>query len=156
MRTNWIFVDHRVADRPSLLAGLDAHGPWRLIGADEDGLRQIRQALAGQGEAASIRIVAHGRPGAIRLGAGEVDAGTLAARAALARPARHEHRAAAARLSPPQPWRVAQRQSATVRLDGSIDITQIFATSELAAQDFFVTGVLVRAGSACGHCAGHP
>ena len=32
MRTNWIFVDHRVADRPALLAGLDGHSPWRMIG----------------------------------------------------------------------------------------------------------------------------
>ena len=52
----------------------------RLVGPDEDGLRQIRAALDGQRDVASIRIVAHGRPGAILLGSAEIDDDTLARR----------------------------------------------------------------------------
>jgi Ca2+-binding RTX toxin-like protein len=80
MGTNWVFVDCRVDDRAALLAGLGVDSEWRLVGPDEDGLRQIRAALDGQRDVASIRIVAHGRPGAILLGSTEIDGDTLARR----------------------------------------------------------------------------
>jgi len=80
MGGNWVFVDYRVEDRAVLLAGLGADCEWRLVGPDEDGLRQIRVALGGQRDVASIRIVAHGWPGTILLGAAEIDGDTLARR----------------------------------------------------------------------------
>jgi hypothetical protein len=80
MGTNWVFVDYRVEDRAVLLAGLGADCEWRLVGPDEGGLRQIRAALDGQRDVDSIRIIAHGRPGAILLGSTEIDGDTLARR----------------------------------------------------------------------------
>ncbi|MEF8756311.1 MAG: DUF4347 domain-containing protein [Accumulibacter sp.] len=81
MKRTLVLIDHRVADRPALVASLPTNSEWRLLGAQEDGLRQLRAAVDGRSEFASIRLLAHGRPGAILLGAAAVDAGSLAGRA---------------------------------------------------------------------------
>ncbi|MCM8614291.1 DUF4347 domain-containing protein [Accumulibacter sp.] len=62
MATNWVSVDYRVDERAGLLPSLGAGSEWRLVGADEDGLQQVRWALEGRRKVASIRIATHGRP----------------------------------------------------------------------------------------------
>jgi hypothetical protein len=63
-----------------LLAGLGADCEWRLVGPDEGGLRRFAQPSTGSATVDSIRIIAHGRPGAILLGSTEIDGDTLARR----------------------------------------------------------------------------
>ncbi|MBL8399306.1 MAG: DUF4347 domain-containing protein [Candidatus Accumulibacter sp.] len=79
--TQLVFVDSRVPRQAELFAALDCQGQPISVSADDDGLRQMNQALAGVSGVDSIRLFAHGRPGAFLLGAMEVDAGTLSARA---------------------------------------------------------------------------
>jgi len=70
--TNLVFIDPRVADHQTLLAGLDADGECLLLDMDSDGVLQMAIALADRRDLASLRILAHGRPGALMLGAGEL------------------------------------------------------------------------------------
>ena len=66
--TSVAFIDSRVADHHQLVAGLEADSEWRLVDRDSDGLAQMQAALAGRSGLDSIRILAHGRPGALLLG----------------------------------------------------------------------------------------
>jgi Ca2+-binding RTX toxin-like protein len=72
MTKSLVFIDSRVADYQTLIAGLDAYTRSVLLDADHDGIEQMQAALAGYCGLASIRILAHGRPGALMLGAGEL------------------------------------------------------------------------------------
>jgi alpha-tubulin suppressor-like RCC1 family protein len=72
MARSLVFIDSRVADYQSLIAGLDADTRWVLLDSDHDGVEQMQAALAGDHDLTSIRILAHGRPGALMLGAGEL------------------------------------------------------------------------------------
>jgi hypothetical protein len=67
-----VFIDSRVADHSTLIAGLGADSELVWLDATQDGLQQMQAALADQRDLASIRILAHGRPGALRIGAGEL------------------------------------------------------------------------------------
>lgn len=70
--TNLVFIDRRVADHQTLLAGLDADSEYLLLDTDSDGVLQMAIALAGRRDLASLRMLAHGRPGALMLGASEL------------------------------------------------------------------------------------
>ncbi|HPU52823.1 MAG TPA: DUF4347 domain-containing protein, partial [Burkholderiaceae bacterium] len=70
--TPLVFIDRRVADLPTVLAGLDAESEYLLLDTDRDGVRQMAIALANRRDLASLRILAHGRPGALMLGASEL------------------------------------------------------------------------------------
>jgi hypothetical protein len=67
-----VFIDSRVADHPTLIAGLSADSVPVWLDAAHDGLEQMQAALAGRRDLASIRILAHGRPGALTIGSGEL------------------------------------------------------------------------------------
>jgi hypothetical protein len=69
-----VFIDSRVADHSTLIAGLSADSELVWLDATQDGLQQMQAALADRRDLASIRILAHGRPGALRIGAGGTDA----------------------------------------------------------------------------------
>jgi Ca2+-binding RTX toxin-like protein len=67
-----VFIDSRVADHSTLIAGLGADSELVWLDATQDGLQQMNAALADRRDLASIRILAHGRPGALWIGAGEL------------------------------------------------------------------------------------
>jgi hypothetical protein len=77
-----VFIDSRVTDYPALVAGLSADTEWVLLDQDQDGVRQMQAALADRRDLASIRILAHGRPGALRIGSGELTCESLVSHAA--------------------------------------------------------------------------
>jgi hypothetical protein len=70
--TTVAFIDSRVADHQDLIAGLGPNDEWVVIDGGSDGVLQMQAALAGRSGLASIRILAHGRPGALLLGATEL------------------------------------------------------------------------------------
>ncbi len=76
-----VFIDSRVADFQTLVAGLSADTEWVLLDEDQEGVRQMQAMLADRRHLASIKILAHGRPGALMLGAGELTRGNLDDRA---------------------------------------------------------------------------
>jgi hypothetical protein len=65
-----VFIDSRVADHPTLIAGLSADSEPVWLDATQDGLGQMQAALADRRDLASIRILAHGSPGALMIGSG--------------------------------------------------------------------------------------
>ena len=56
-----IFIDSRVADHPTLIAGLGADCEPVWLDDARDGLKQMRAAVAGWCDLASIRILARSR-----------------------------------------------------------------------------------------------
>ncbi|MEF8756333.1 MAG: DUF4347 domain-containing protein [Accumulibacter sp.] len=77
-----VFIDSRVADYPALVAGLNADTEWVLLDDDKDGVLQMQAVLADRRDLASIRILEHGRSGALRIGSGELTCEMLASHAA--------------------------------------------------------------------------
>jgi fibronectin-binding autotransporter adhesin len=77
-----VFIDSRVADHPTLIAGLSADSEPVWLDATQDGLGQMQAALADRRDLASIRILAHGCPGALMIGSGELTRESLASHAA--------------------------------------------------------------------------
>jgi hypothetical protein len=53
-----VFIDSRVADHPTLIAGLSAECEPVWLDATQDGLAQMEAALADRRDLASIRILA--------------------------------------------------------------------------------------------------
>jgi hypothetical protein len=78
MTTTFVFIDSRVADYQTLVAGFVAGTEWYLINADEDGVEQMARALSGRSGLDSIQIVSHGSIGSMLLGAAAIDAQSLA------------------------------------------------------------------------------
>jgi Ca2+-binding RTX toxin-like protein len=77
MTRNIVFIDRRIADAQTLIAGLSADSEWVWLTAEDNGLLQMQAVLANRHDLASIRILAHGRPGTLMLGAGELTRDTL-------------------------------------------------------------------------------
>jgi alpha-tubulin suppressor-like RCC1 family protein len=75
--TNIVFIDARVADHQDLIAGLGEDSEWLLVDGGSDGVLQMADALADRRGLTSIRILAHGRPGALLLGAWELTQANL-------------------------------------------------------------------------------
>ncbi len=71
------FIDSRVADYQTLIAGLGTDTEWVLIDAYKDGIDQMRSALAGYSGLDSIQIVSHGSSGSVLLGSTVLDASSL-------------------------------------------------------------------------------
>ncbi|WP_138679063.1 DUF4347 domain-containing protein, partial [Candidatus Accumulibacter phosphatis] len=67
-----VFIDSRVEDHPTLIRGLSADCEPVWLDATQDGLQQMQAALADRRDLASIRILAHGRPGVLTIGSGEL------------------------------------------------------------------------------------
>jgi Ca2+-binding RTX toxin-like protein len=65
---NIVFIDSRVTDYQTLVAGLSADTVWLVLNANSDGVQQMQAALTGFSALDSIQIVSHGSPGALYLG----------------------------------------------------------------------------------------
>ncbi len=63
-----LFVDSRVQDRATLLAGLAPDVEVVLLDPDVDGLSQIATVLAGRTDISSIQVLSHGTEGMVQLG----------------------------------------------------------------------------------------
>jgi hypothetical protein len=77
MLKHLVFIDSRVADFQTLVAGLSADTEWVLLDDDQEGVLQMQAVLADRHQLASIKILAHGHPGALLLGAGELTRDSL-------------------------------------------------------------------------------
>ncbi len=77
MTRNIVFIDRRIVDDQTLIAGLSADSEWVWLTAEDNGLLQMQAVLANRHDLASIRILAHGRPGTLMLGAGELTRDTI-------------------------------------------------------------------------------
>ena len=76
------FVDARVADIQTLLAGIKPGVKVFILDPAKDGVEQITRALKGEGMVSAIHIISHGTPGDLTLGSFELNNTTLAARSA--------------------------------------------------------------------------
>ena len=78
MTINYVFIDSRVADFQTLVAGLAPDSEWYLINAEDDGVAQMARALAGRSGLDSIQIISHGSSGSVLLGSSAIDTQSLA------------------------------------------------------------------------------
>jgi hypothetical protein len=72
-----ILVDDRVPDAQSFLRRATAEAVVYLIHSNEDGLSQVEQNLRAHRDLQAIHFVTHGRPGALAIGASELDEAAL-------------------------------------------------------------------------------
>lgn len=77
-----LFVDPRVTDWQELVAGVKPGVDVVLLNANQDGIAQVTQALAGLSNVRNVEFLTDGTPGAISLGGSTLNAATLAANAA--------------------------------------------------------------------------
>jgi uncharacterized repeat protein (TIGR02059 family) len=82
VRSEVVFVDTRIEDYETIVAGVAPGVEVVLIQASGDGFAQMAQALAGRTDLAAIHIVGHGQPGVLMLGSATLTAGDLEAHAA--------------------------------------------------------------------------
>ncbi len=73
-----VFVDWRVADIDSLIAGMPADAEVDIIDGASDGLDQIAARLQGRSDIDAIHIISHGSAGSVYLGSGVIDSAALA------------------------------------------------------------------------------
>ncbi|MGE0576484.1 Calx-beta domain-containing protein [Reyranella sp.] len=81
MTSSVVFIDWRVEDPGSIIAGLPAGSAWYILAPGEDGIAQIRRIVADYSNLDSLQIVSHGREGTLLLGSSIVDAASLTAEA---------------------------------------------------------------------------
>ena len=68
MTSSIVFIDSRVADIDTLIAGLGDGTEWFLLSPAEDGVLQMATILADYGNLDSIHVISHGSEGALYLG----------------------------------------------------------------------------------------
>ncbi|WP_122314998.1 DUF4347 domain-containing protein, partial [Pseudomonas cichorii] len=78
-----VFVDSRVKDSDSLLAGVAPGAQVVVLDATKDGLQQIADYLDSHQGASSVQIIAHGNSGDLWLGNSYLSADNIAQRSAL-------------------------------------------------------------------------
>ncbi len=71
------FVDASVWNSAGLLAGLDPAAMIVRIDPKRDGVEQMQEWLRGQRQVGVIHLIAHGRPGVLRLGSALLDATSM-------------------------------------------------------------------------------
>lgn len=76
-----LFIDPAIGDTASFLAQIDPSIEVILLSADQNGLEQIAQALAGRTGVDAVHIVSHGGAGYLQLGSGTLDQSGLSAQA---------------------------------------------------------------------------
>lgn len=76
-RMEVVFVDTRVPDVQSIVAGVSPSAEVVLIDSARDGIGQIVEALAGRTGVDAIHIVSHGDDGVLLLGSGPLHAGNM-------------------------------------------------------------------------------
>lgn len=72
-----LFIDAAVAETDALLVGLDPNLEVIRLSADQDGLSQIAQALAGRTGLEAVHVISHGSSGELQLGSASVDLASL-------------------------------------------------------------------------------
>ncbi|WP_374452732.1 DUF4347 domain-containing protein [Phenylobacterium sp.] len=77
VRSEVVFVDTRVEDYETIVAGVASGVEVVLIEASGDGFAQMAQALAGRTDLATIHIVGHGQAGVLMLGSATLRAGDI-------------------------------------------------------------------------------
>lgn len=78
MGSSIVFVDWRVADIDSILAGIPADAEVIILDGASDGLDQIAARLQGRSGLDAIHIISHGSSGSVSLGSGVIDSAALA------------------------------------------------------------------------------
>ncbi|TAE45042.1 MAG: DUF4347 domain-containing protein [Oscillatoriales cyanobacterium] len=73
------FIDTRVQDYQSLVAGVTPGTEVVVLDGNEDAIAQITQILALRTNIDSIHIVSHGAPGSLQVGDGSLNADNLEA-----------------------------------------------------------------------------
>ena len=81
MGNSIVFVDWRVADIDSLLAGMPADAEVVILDGASDGLDQIAARLQGRSGIEAIHIISHGSSGSVSLGSGVIDSAEIATHA---------------------------------------------------------------------------
>ncbi|MGI9336189.1 MAG: DUF4347 domain-containing protein, partial [Gammaproteobacteria bacterium] len=76
-RTELVVFDMRVEDAATLVEGVDPNAEVVFLDRDRDGVEQIAEALRGRTGIGALHIVSHGREGALTLGTGTLDAGSI-------------------------------------------------------------------------------
>ncbi|MEM8641174.1 MAG: DUF4347 domain-containing protein [Cyanobacteria bacterium P01_G01_bin.54] len=76
--TTLVVIDPHVDAPQSLMAGVRPGAAALLLDPSQDGVAQVTAALA-EGKYTSLHLVAHGSPGALRLGRGVLSLATLPA-----------------------------------------------------------------------------
>ncbi len=71
------FIDSRVADYQTLIAGLAEGTEWFLLDAGTDGIRQMESILSGYSDLDAIQVISHGSQGTLYLGSTVLDSGNL-------------------------------------------------------------------------------
>ena len=73
------FIDSRVADYQTLIAGLAEGTEWFLLDAGKDGIGQMETILSRYTGLDAIQVISHGSQGALYLGSTVLDSGNLSA-----------------------------------------------------------------------------
>ena len=63
-----VFIDSKVQDRETLLAGINPNAEVIVLDATRDGVDQIADALRGRSDVDAIHIISHGSDGQVQLG----------------------------------------------------------------------------------------
>lgn len=75
--TNIVFIDAKVPDYQTLIAGLPNNSTYFVLDAQKDGISQIEQCLAGYSNLDFIQILSHGSQGSLYLGNAVLSNNTL-------------------------------------------------------------------------------
>ena len=75
--TRLVFIDSAVENAQALVDGVLKGAEVVLLNADQDGIEQITQAIAGRTNIASLDIVSYGSPGRLQLGSSGLDFNSL-------------------------------------------------------------------------------
>ena len=78
MTTNLVFIDSRVADYETIIAGLADDTDYVLLNAEEGGVLQMQRALAEYSNLDSIQIVSHGSAGTLYIGSTVLNSSNIA------------------------------------------------------------------------------
>ena len=77
------FIDSRLNDLPTLVAGLRTDIQTYILHPEEDCIEQIDAVLKLTGTVHALYLIGHGAPGIMHLGRGELSTATLATHAAI-------------------------------------------------------------------------
>ena len=78
MAASFLFIDARVPDIDTLLAGFPPEAEVMLLDLAQDGVQQIAAVLAGQSDIDAIHIISHGAEGTLFLGDAVLNSSSLA------------------------------------------------------------------------------
>ncbi|MEF8700962.1 MAG: DUF4347 domain-containing protein [Candidatus Accumulibacter sp. UW20] len=68
MVKNFVFIDNRIGNYKTLVAGLSDDTVWVLLNADKDGIQQMMEHLSSYSNLDSIQLISHGNVGTLYVG----------------------------------------------------------------------------------------